>query len=172
MKQILDAAKNIKKNILVKDIMTKNVIGLEKHETVYEAVKTMGERSISTIVSSHEGRLIGIFTERDVINRIILKQRDPKKTKIEEVMTKEPKTISPDEPILKASSLMDRYKVRKLVVVNEKKEAIGIISQTDIIKSMQKIDHNYRTLLWNPMLSLVILGVIVVLFILNQIFFR
>lgn len=171
MKQILEAAKNIKKNILVKDIMTMNVIGLEKHETVYEAVKTMGEKSISTIVSSHEGKLIGIFTERDVINRIILKSRDPKKTLIEEVMTKNPKTISADEPILKASTLMDRYKVRKLVVVNRENEAIGIISQTDIIKSMQKIDKNYRMLLWNPMLSIMILAAIILIYIINRLLF-
>ena len=172
MKQILDAANNIKRSVLVKDIMTRSVIGLEKHETVYEAIKTMGEKSISTIVTSHEGKVIGIFTERDVINRIVLKGKDPKKTKIEDVMTKGPKTIGPDEPILKASEMMGKLNVRKLIVVNSKGEAIGIVSQTDIVKSLSGIDKSYRSLLWNPMLSFLILGLIILLFIVNKLLFR
>lgn len=171
MKNDTNPIAKIKNKLLVYDVMTKSLLSLDETDTVFYAVYTMGKESISSIVIKKEDKLTGIFTERDVINRIVLPNKDPKKTKLVEVMTKSPRTINMNEPIVKASNIMRNEKVRKLIVVDDNNSPVGIISQTDIVNSLHEIDENYRSLLWNPKLIIAVLIVIIILFIINYFLF-
>ncbi len=162
----------IKHNIRVEDIMSKKIISIDKNNHVYDAIKLMAERSISTIIITENNKPKGIVTERDLVKKILLKEKDPKKTKISEIMTEHPKTISPQAPILVAGNLMKTQKVRKLIVVNEKGEIVGLLSQTDIINSMNKIYENYRFMLGNPLFSFIFMAVIIILVVLSIILFK
>ncbi|MEM2139022.1 MAG: CBS domain-containing protein [Candidatus Woesearchaeota archaeon] len=171
MKKIIQNFTNIKDNLKVKDVMSKKVIFLSKDKYVNEAIKVMAENSISTIVIEENNKLLGILTERDLVKKILYKEKDPKKIKIQDIMSKEPIYVYPDAPILVAANTMKEHKVRKLVVLNEKKEVIGIISQTDIINSLNKIYEEYSTIFMNPILYFILVIFIIIMVILSLIIF-
>ncbi|MEM3374076.1 MAG: CBS domain-containing protein [Candidatus Woesearchaeota archaeon] len=151
--------------------MSKKVIFLTKEKSVYDAIKLMAENSISTIIVEENDRLVGILTERDLVKKVLYKEKDPKKLKIEQIMSKNPKHIYPDAPIIVAGNTMKEHKVRKLVVLNEKNEVIGIISQTDIINSLNKIYEEYSSIFTNPILFFILIGFVLLMVILSVIFF-
>lgn len=162
----------IKKSVLVKDIMSRKVVTLSKNDTVYKAVELMDQKTISTVVISDGTMSIGIVTERDLVSRILLKRKDPKRTKISVIMSARPYTIEPKASVKKASNIFKKHHVRHLVVINDSGNVIGIISQTDIIKSFNRIYRGYSHLLWDPWLGFVFFVLISLLFLLNMLLFR
>jgi len=162
----------ISKNVYVKDIMSRNVLNLDKEDSVYKAIKVMANKSVSTIVTSHGSMPIGILTERDLVKKLLLKDQDPNKVKIKDIMTKNPITVKPNTSVLKASNIMKHKKVRKLVVVDSNNNLVGILSQTDIIQSMHRLDETYRKLFFDPYVSLILIIIVLVLFFLNYVLFR
>jgi len=164
--------KNVRKNVFVKDIMPKKVLNLHADDYVFKAIDVMVEKSISTIVTKKDNKPIGILTERDLVKKMLLKNRDPKKTKIKEIMTKKPIEVHPDDTVLRASNIMKKHKVRKLVVVDDNNELVGILSQTDIIESLYEIEDAYKTLIWNPWFSIILIIIVLILFFLNYVLFR
>ena len=90
--KLKNTLKDIRKNVYVRNVMSKEVLRLDKEESVYEAIKVMANKSISTIVTSHGTTPIGILTERDLVKKMLLKNKDPKNTTkqlIERMITKE-----------------------------------------------------------------------------------
>jgi len=124
----------------VGDVMTKEVIVLPMGNKVPEAAKLMQEHSIgSVIVVDEEGKAKGIITERDIITKIVAKDEHPSKVKVDAVMSKPLRVITPDVSIEEASSSMRDNRIKRLPVVNEKKELIGIISEGDIMRVFPSI---------------------------------
>ncbi len=116
----------------VKYLMSSPVITISPTATVFEAVKTMAEKRIGSLVVVEGEEIKGIFTERDLISRVIAKELDLKKTTVEEVMTKAPLvTITPDADVAEAALLMIKKKIRRLPVV-ENGKLIGIITAADL----------------------------------------
>jgi CBS domain-containing protein len=86
--------------------------------TVREAADLMAERSIGAVmIVNDEGGLIGIFSERDVVTRLVVAGRAPEQTRLAEVMTGDPVTISPDSCAMQALNLMADHHIRHLPVV-------------------------------------------------------
>ena len=118
---------------IVRDVMTPNPVSVKPDSTVWEAVLKMDELNIGALpVVDEYGKLVGIFTERDLLRRVIAKGKDPRVTKIRDVMTPSPVSIGPDEPVEVAKSIMAKLKVRHLPVVDSEGRLIGIISIKDI----------------------------------------
>jgi CBS domain-containing protein len=103
--------------------------------TVARAAKLMGLKRVGAIAVVQDGKLLGIFTDRDALVRVIAQDRDPQTTPLREVMTREPCTIGPDEPLESARSLMRRDGLRHLPVV-ENAVLIGIVSSSDDLASI------------------------------------
>lgn len=162
----------IKKSVLVKDIMSRKVVTLSKDDVVYKAVQLMDEKTISTVVISDGTKPIGIVTERDLVGKVLLKRKNPKKIKLFGIMTKKPITIEPSASIHKASAIFKNKRVRHLVVIDQKGHVLGLISQTDIVQSFNRIYSNYKYLLWDPWLGFLFFILISVFFLLNLILFR
>ncbi len=113
--------------------MTRNPVFARPNETVFEAVKKMDELGVGALpVVDESGKLVGIFTERDLLRRVVAKQRAPERTLIKDVMTPNPVTIKPNESVLEALRLMAKLKVRHLPVVDDSGNLIGIVSIKDI----------------------------------------
>jgi CBS domain-containing protein len=98
--------------------------------TVARAAKLMGLKRVGAIAIVQDQKLVGIFTDRDALVRVIAQDRDPQTTPLREVMTREPRTIGPDEPVESALTVMQRDGLRHLPVV-ENAELIGIFSSSD-----------------------------------------
>jgi CBS domain-containing protein len=152
--------------------MSTQVHVLDKSESVYKAIKVMADKSISTVVTSHKTTPVGILTERDLVKKLLLKGKDAKNIKIQDIMTKDPVKINQNSSVLKASNVMRNHNVRKLVVINHSGDLVGIISQTDIIKSMYRIEEAYSSLIWNPWFSIILVILVLLLFFLNYVLFR
>ncbi len=100
--------------------------------TVAEAARQMAKRSVGAILVTIEGRLEGIFTERDALVRVIAAGRDPEATEIGQVMTRAVNTISPDRPVLHALHEMHEMSFRHVPVV-ENGVPVGMVSIRDAL---------------------------------------
>jgi CBS domain-containing protein len=100
--------------------------------TVAAAARLMRDHRIGAILVLEEGRLAGIFTERDALFRVIAEGRDPVKTRVAEVMTANPRTIAPDRPFGHALHLMYEGGFRHVPVVDNGRP-LGVVSARDAL---------------------------------------
>jgi CBS domain-containing protein len=100
--------------------------------TVLEAVRTMVDRNIGAVPVVHNGKLVGIFSERDLMKRVVAEGLDPRRTCLAEVMTEDPLTINTNEDLQNCMSLMRRHGFRHLPVCHEG-QLVGIVSLRDIL---------------------------------------
>lgn len=95
--------------------------------SVREASELMAKKQVGAVLVVEEGRLLGIFSERDAVFRVIARGLDPAATKLAQVMTKDPKTIKPSNTFGYAMTLMHENGFRHLPVVDDGKP-VGIVS--------------------------------------------
>jgi len=100
---------------------------------VTEAVSMMTRDNIHSLMVMKDDQMIGIFTDRDYVHKIVSTQRDPAQLKVGDVMTKEVTTVSPDASIKACIELMHDGKFRHLPIT-EAGQVIGMISMTDVMK--------------------------------------
>ena len=99
--------------------------------TAREAARRMAESCRGGLLVVEDGRALGLFTERDLLERVVAAGRDPARTLLREVMTTEPATIEADAPVWEAILRMDEDGLRHLVVV-EGERVLGVLSSRDI----------------------------------------
>jgi len=112
----------------VKSVMERKKRLVAKPETtVAKAAKLMAQKNVGAVMVVSEKHLVGIFTERDVVIRVIAADRDPATTTIGEVMTPDPVCVEPNEIFGRALLLMHDHGFRHVPVV-ENGEPVGIVS--------------------------------------------
>jgi CBS domain-containing protein len=114
---------------LVKD---RRVYSIEADSTVLEAARFMMEHRIGALPVLRNGELAGIFSERDIMNRVVAVGRLPGTTKVSEVMTANPKSVNVDETVENCLYLMREFGFRHLPIVDGK-ELKGLVSSRDIL---------------------------------------
>ena len=114
--------------------MVKNVITLEKDVSVQDATRMMNENGIGCLVAVDNGEIVGILTERDLLRRVLEVCRNPKETKVSEIMTKNVIVGDPDMQLVEATRLMFENKVKKLPIVEDRR-LVGLITLTDIARA-------------------------------------
>ena len=124
--------------MFVKDIMAKKVISIEYDKTVLDACNKYREHRVGSLVVVNAGVIVGIITERDIIERVVVKQKNPKKTKVEDIMSKNIITIHASAKIEQAAELMRKHKIKKLPVLLNN-EFAGIITVTDLANIMPNV---------------------------------
>jgi len=97
-----------------------------------EAVKIMSDRRIGSLVVGRREKVVGIFTERDVLNRVVAKHLDPLKTIVKDVMTTPVACCQPTTKLAECRSVMTEKRIRHLPVVKENR-LLGMISSGDIL---------------------------------------
>ncbi len=102
--------------------------------TVYDALATMAQNEIGSLLVMEDDRLVGVLTERDYARKIILMGRSSKETSVREIMETPPLTVRADCPITEAMRMMTESRVRHLPVVNKDDSPIGIVSIGDAVK--------------------------------------
>jgi CBS domain-containing protein len=118
---------------IVKGIMTKPVITVDKDSSVHETAKIMSEKRIGCTVVMDKGRPVGIATERDILQRVVVKGLDVSKVKMKNIMSEPLITINGNMPIVNAIRVMQKNNVRHLPIT-EKGELIGIVTQRDLLR--------------------------------------
>jgi len=100
--------------------------------TVLETVRVMVERNIGAVPVVHNGKLVGIFSERDLMRRVVAEGRDPRSTCMAEVMTDDPVTVNTQEDVQECMAMMRRHGFRHLPVCHDG-QLVGIVSLRDIL---------------------------------------
>jgi CBS domain-containing protein len=133
----------------VKDILQKKgtrVLSIAKEETVLRAAQVMNEHKIGALVVLEEGRVAGIFTERDVLRRVVGEERAPAATRVEEVMTAEVACCSLQTPLEEARAAMKNRRIRHLPVIDGEDRLRGLISIGDL-NAFESASHE-ETIFW------------------------
>lgn len=114
---------------LVKD---RRVYSVDADNTVVEAARFMMEHNIGALPVLRNGELVGIFSERDIMNRVVAVGRMPGQTRVSEVMTANPRTVSIDETVDNCLFLMREFGFRHLPIC-EGKTLKGLVSLRDVM---------------------------------------
>lgn len=103
--------------------------------SVYEAIKTMGEKNIGALVVIEDDELKGIISERDYARKIVLKGKLSRETLVKEIMTEQVITVVPEDSIDKCMELMSAKHIRHLPIVGSGK-VLGMISIGDVVNAV------------------------------------
>jgi CBS domain-containing protein len=117
---------------LVKD---RRIYSIDADQTVVEAARFMMEHNIGALPVLRNGELVGIFSERDIMNRVVAVGRMPGQTRVSEVMTANPRSVSTDETIDNCLFLMREFGFRHLPIC-EGKQLKGLVSLRDVLLRM------------------------------------
>jgi CBS domain-containing protein len=117
----------------ISDIMREQrVLSVDAEQTVIEAAKLMTEFNIGAVPVLRAGELIGIFSERDLMRRVVAGGRSPAMTKVSEVMTSKPQTVNAESDLDECMQMMQEAGFRHLPVL-ENGKLRGVVSLRDII---------------------------------------
>ncbi len=121
--------------VKVGDAMVKDIVSIDYKTPVREVVRIMGQKRIGSVLVSRDGEIYGIFTERDLVSRVLLEGNlDDEVGKY----TSTPLiTVSPDYDLKEATRIMADMKIKRLVVVEDGK-VVGILTASDIVKAIAK----------------------------------
>jgi len=127
-------------NELVTQLLDEKNEGMEvvtPQTSIMDAVRRMNERQIGSVLVMEGKRLAGIFTERDVLTRVVPQRLDPTKTPVAEVMTRQPVVIPPTTTVQEAMMVVTDTRRRHLPVV-EDGQVLGMVSSGDLTRWVVK----------------------------------
>jgi CBS domain-containing protein len=116
----------------IREVMTANPRALESGSNVMEAARLLRDEDTGIVPVVEGEKLIGTVTDRDIAIRVVAEGKDPEKTTVGEIASRELVTIDPQQDLDEALRLMARHQVRRLPVVEEDGKLVGIVAQRDI----------------------------------------
>lgn len=111
---------------------------IEPAASVLDAAMLMNEQKIGALVVVEDDRIVGMFTERDVLQRVVGERRDPAETQVADVMTVEVVCCSPATTVDEARGAMKNRRIRHLPVADEDGHLLGLISIGDLNAQLQE----------------------------------
>jgi CBS domain-containing protein len=124
-------------NTQIRDILRrkgKDVYSVGPLATVIDAVNTMNDHHVGSVLVCEGGYPVGVFSERDVLVRVVAAHRDPRQTLVRDVMTTRLYTASPDDTLLEVMRLMTDRRCRHVPVMDGE-QLIGVVSIGDLTKA-------------------------------------
>lgn len=109
-----------------------DIVSVAPDATVLEAAQLMTARGIGGLLVLEGDQLAGIFTERDILRRVVNEQRDPATTRVREVMTSPVLAVSPDTPVAECRALFTERRIRHLPVAGPDGLA-GVVTSGDVL---------------------------------------
>jgi CBS domain-containing protein len=120
--------------VLVSGVMSTRVVSVEPDATVAEAIARMMDSHVGAVAVCEGARLVGIFTERDVL-RLAAEGGEFRDLKVEDVMTRQPVVAAPELRIVEAAQIMGERRIRHLPVV-EGENLLGMIGIRDVLRTL------------------------------------
>jgi CBS domain-containing protein len=121
--------------LMVKHVMIENVVTTNPNITVKDAIKTLNEKHVGSIVVTDDNeKCVGIFTERDAIR--IIANEGPLDTSLDQVMTKNVATIGEEASLEEARRLVISHRIRHLPVVDNKGKLTGLLSVRKLLDEL------------------------------------
>ena len=117
----------------LQEFCRKPVIEISADANITEACRLMEQNNVGCLVAEHDGKLRGIVTDRDIALKVAGAQRDPRTTKVEDIMTRDPIRISVNSDLHHLTALMHAYHVRRVPIVDGLDTTLGIVTMDDLI---------------------------------------
>lgn len=134
-------------SFLIKNMMTKNVVVVNPEDSAKETVKIFSKKHIGCLVVMEKGKIVGILTERDILKRLAIPNLDENKvvkeimtTKVKQIMTKNVITLDSEKTVENAADLLENKGIKKLPIT-ENGKLVGIVTRTDLLNAMRKIEE-------------------------------
>ena len=119
----------------IRELMSKSVVSITPEESAALAARLLTRHNLGMLpVCGQDGRLVGVVTDRDIVTRCLAAGPDPSRVPVEDIMTRELETLSPQEEGEAALARMAGCQVRRLPVVEEGK-VVGVLSLADLARS-------------------------------------
>ncbi|HTR34229.1 MAG TPA: CBS domain-containing protein [Gaiellaceae bacterium] len=125
----------------IRDLLTVLPRSVKPGDSVVDAAKLMKGEECGIAPVVDEGRLVGVITDRDIAVRVIAEGRDPGTTLVEEIASLDVVTVEPEQDLEEALRLMAVHRVRRLPVVSEDGQLIGIVAQSELLRRAEEIAH-------------------------------
>ena len=134
----------MKTGVKVVDAMTESPIIVNSKRSITYCAKKMLDSNVGSILVKEGEELLGILTEKDLVDKVVSKELNTSKTKVEEIMTKKESivTISPSKDLYEAIVLMNEEGRRRLPVVDGEK-VIGLLTYKDVLKLQPDLYYIY-----------------------------
>ena len=132
--------------MLVEEVMSRDIVSIDCNKTVLEACKVYSKNKVGSLVVMDKNIIVGIVTERDTIERVILLNKDPKRTKVREIMSPNIITVHALTPLEKAAQIMKDNNIKKLPVVLNN-EIVGIVTETDLTRTIEAFSEAMEELI-------------------------
>ena len=126
-------------NTRIRDILRRkgeDVYSVAPLATVIDAVNMMNDHHVGSVLVCEGGEPVGVFSERDVLVRVVAAHRDPRQTLVRDVMTTRLYTATPDDTLLEVMGLMTDRRCRHVPVMEDGR-LIGLVSIGDLTKATQ-----------------------------------
>ncbi len=136
-------------DIPVKEVMTRDVCTARKDESLLNASRKMLEYGVGSIIIVEDGKPVGIVTERDILKKVVARNKVPSKVKLEEIMSSPLITIKPTTSLREATDIMRKRGIRRLPIIDDSGNLIGIITDNDILSVAIDLGE-FASLLSNP----------------------
>jgi CBS domain-containing protein len=120
----------------ISEIMSTDIATVDMEATAADAARIMASRNISCVVVMKRNEALGVFTQKDILKRVVAMGRDPTQMPVADVMSVPILPIPPDYSVSTASRVMDKMHIHRLVV-EDGERICGIVSQTDIMRAVE-----------------------------------
>jgi CBS domain-containing protein len=116
----------------VRDVMTANPSCVSQKDSIRDVARIMAREDTGVVPVVDGKKIIGLITDRDIVVRLVAEGKDPANAHVNEAMTKNVRSVREDTPINEVLNLMSSAEIRRVPVVNNNDEIIGIVSMGDI----------------------------------------
>jgi CBS domain-containing protein len=118
----------------IREVMTSNPRTVEADKPVADAAKLMRDEDVGLAPVVEGDRLVGTLTDRDIAIRVVAEGKDPASTSVREVASTDVVTVSPEQDLDEALSLMAQHQVRRVPVVEQDGRLVGVVAQADVAR--------------------------------------
>ncbi|GFZ83295.1 hypothetical protein RLOatenuis_3320 [Rickettsiales bacterium] len=154
--------------MLIKDIpeykdKKNNMLIIEESLSIYDAVEKMVERNFGAAIVAKNKKVIGMFTERDILKKVVAKRKDIESLKVSDVMTREVKVAREEDAIADLMRRMTQGRFRHLPIVDKEGNIINMLSQGDLVSySWPRITKIFqRSFMANTQVWMMFIGILV-----------
>jgi CBS domain-containing protein len=118
----------------IREVMTSNPRTIEADKPVADAAKLMRDEDVGLAPVVEGDRLVGTLTDRDIAIRVVAEGKDPASTPVREVASTDVVTVTPEQNLDEALSLMAQHQVRRVPVVEQDGRLVGVVAQADVAR--------------------------------------
>lgn len=144
MRRILEIAvelgRDLGDNKTIGSLIPQLPLSLDKSASVWEAVEQMNQKAVGAVITTAVFEPVGIFTERDLLNRVVGKRLDTRSTPLSKVMTTPMVTMPVTASVSAVLDQMNRHDIRNMPIVGEWKELAGLVSMPDVLQYARAFD--------------------------------